>query len=48
MTGNREADGMRAWTGGVDWVDAAVSANREVYGLDITENARAFCQAVYG
>ena len=46
MTGNREADGMRAWTGGVDWVEAAVSANRKVF--DIAENARAFCQAVYG
>ncbi len=39
-------NGLKAWP--QEWVDAAVSANREVYGLDIAENARAFHRAVYG
>lgn len=31
-----------------DWVDAAISANREVYGFDIAQNARDFYHAVHG
>lgn len=31
-----------------DWVDAAISANREVYGFDIMNNARRFASVVHG
>jgi len=31
-----------------DWVDDVLTANKQVYGIDIESNARQFCDAVYG
>jgi len=31
-----------------DWLADVLKANKEVYGIDIEENARRFCEAVYG
>ena len=31
-----------------EWVEAVISANKQVYGIDLEQNARAFYSAVYG
>ncbi len=31
-----------------DWVSDTISANKQVYGIDLESNARRFCDAVYG
>ena len=31
-----------------EWVENAISANRDVYGFNIEQNAREFYRAVYG
>jgi hypothetical protein len=31
-----------------DWVDDVISANKQVYDIDIEANARRFCETVYG
>lgn len=38
--------GIDAWPSA--WVQAAIEANREVYGFDIEDNAKKFCHAVHG
>ena len=30
------------------WAECVLSANKDVYGIDIVKNVRAFCEAVYG
>jgi ADP-ribosylglycohydrolase len=31
-----------------DWVSDTISANKDVYGIDLEANARGFCESVYG